>query len=85
MRKKNSYLFLSALALLQIIAFLSGCLNDNSTSDDIDNSLKQELQQTFETLYDTLGIPGAIIKIRFPSGSTLADKKLAIFLLYQTF
>ena len=69
MRKKNLYLILAAVALFQMITFLSSCLNDNSTSDDIDKSLKQELQQTFETLYDTLGIPGAIIKIRFPSGS----------------
>ena len=50
-------------------AFLGGCVFDDSTSSDIDNSLKLELQETFQTLYDTLGTPGAIIKIRFPNGA----------------
>jgi len=69
MRKNNFCLTIATAVVVLIAAFLGGCLFDNSTSSDIDNSLKQELQQTFETLYDTLGIPGAIIKIRFSIGA----------------
>jgi D-alanyl-D-alanine carboxypeptidase len=69
MRKKNFCLTIATVVVLLMTAFLGGCLFDDSTSSDIDNSLKQELQETFETLYDTLGTPGAIIKIRFPKGA----------------